>query len=326
MTAVAMICTLMLMALLSLKTAKTNQTLPYLRQWEDQSTVQHLHLPAVGYYSFLQYFSDFPPTPASAITSHLIKFSDLAHVVYHHFNVDMYGNIFEGNTTADANILLGPTCTVRQSENNFKKGFISRCSHDGPSSRHCTLRQSKLGLIERLHHVDKPLLVSISGMGIQKDNSFVTVSANATARHVFAEQCVGLLIDYGSDGLLINWHYPHPEFDDWGDQIGDDHYYDDDKTYKLLLNEVFMHLRRHSRQVGKGFMLAAYLTCDDDQINSYDLAQLREGIVFPFVVEKHIHCNVHWKAKSNSFAVGDANMGICLKLFASTGDGADGAS
>jgi len=310
-----MICVLTLMAYISLQRVNTTQALPYLRQWEDKAAAQHLHLPAVGYYWFLQYFSDFPPPPHSALPSpQIIEFSDLAHVVYHRFRVDMHGNVFEGNSTADSNVLLGPI--VPQSEKPVEEGFLFRCSHNGPTRRHCAPRYSELGLVERLHHADKQILVSISSIGLQKDNSFVVVSANASARQVFAEQSVNLLVDYGFDGLLIDWHYPHPEFDDWGDQIGDDHYYDDDKKYKLLLNDVFTHLRHYSSKVGKIFMLAAYLTCDSDEISRYDFKQLREGLNFPFVAEKHLNCNVRWDV--NSFAVSEANLGICLKLFAST--------
>jgi GH18 family chitinase len=268
-----------------------------------------------GYYSYKQYFSEFQ-TPESAMSSNVVEFKDISHVVYHKFVTDADGNIFGGNVTADGAVLFGPLLASVPPGTHSSSSAQQCCSHTAPHVRHCSDHFVQRGLLRRLHAEKKPVLLSIDGIGVLQDNTFVAVAANSSARREFAKNCASILLDYMFDGILLDWHYPHPEFDDWGDSIGDDHYYDDFKTYKLLLNDMYSAMQTLSLHTDKNYVLAAYLTCDWDQMQGYDFEQLSAGISFSHHTETHSLRNIRYAG--DSFAVSRANSGGCMKLFAKT--------
>lgn len=291
----------------------------------------------VGYYSYRQHFAEFGPPPKSALSPNIVVFDDIIEIFYYHFRTDAHGYIFSGNSTADANILFGPHAHhVSQlppapnseiSENKVvaDEAGVLHCSHDGHNSRECVRRDTKRGLLYRLHQENKRVYLRIDGIGVQKQNTFAILADNSSARRMFSEQCVSILTDYEFDGILLGWHYPHPEFDDWGDSTGDDHYYDNFHNYKLLLNNVYSQLKKLSSLQGsssssKEFILSAYLTCDKDEIQRYDFEQLSKGLLFTYWTDAHTHRNIRFDEKqrggeAEGFSVSGANSGYCLKLY-----------
>lgn len=344
---VLMICVLLLCATLSVCLSRAS--VEARRSVRNTQAQQRKPEAVAGYYSFEQYFSEFRAPQSSALSSHLVAFDDISQVFYYRFRTDEFGNIFGGNATADANILFGPRVLSPHQPSQSpdpvvdgkeeKKGELC-CSHDAPSIRNCVRRDTSQGLIRRLHGEHKPVFVSIDGFGVKKDNTFALVAGNSSARRVFAQQSATILADYGFDGILLGWFYPHPEFDDWGDSIGDDHYYDDSGAYKLLLNDIYAELQTLSSsslsrtgEGGREYILSAYLSCDRDEIRQYKTLafiseQLTENLAFSYWTEGHLNRNIRYEereskngAKGNGkgeFAVYGANSGYCLKLYAKT--------
>lgn len=95
-------------------------------------------------------------------------------------------------------------------DNPFNTGatceYFEQCHRNFPNSKSCNIHKYKEGLIYRAHASGAQIYPSIGGWTLS--GSFPTVAASNNGRKRFARECVGLIADYGFDGIDIDWEYP----------------------------------------------------------------------------------------------------------------------
>jgi GH18 family chitinase len=84
--------------------------------------------------------------------------------------------------------------------------FFEQCHRNFPNSHTCNTHKYKDGLIYIAHTDGAQVYPSIGGWTLS--NSFPVVAADEAKRKRFARECVGLIADYGFDGIDIDWEYP----------------------------------------------------------------------------------------------------------------------
>jgi chitinase len=82
--------------------------------------------------------------------------------------------------------------------------YCHRTTPSGP--RQCNGHYYDKGLIERAHSQGASVYISIGGWTIS--TMFPALAASAQARRTFAKNCVGLIREYGIDGIDIDWEWP----------------------------------------------------------------------------------------------------------------------
>eukprot|EP00986_Skeletonema_menzelii_P012857 scaffold7247_cov143-Skeletonema_menzelii.AAC.4 len=78
---------------------------------------------------------------------------------------------------------------------------FERCHRNFPDSKVCNVHNYKEGLIYLSHQAGAEIYPSIGGWTLS--GSFPTVAADVDKRRRFAKECVGLIQDYGFDGIDI---------------------------------------------------------------------------------------------------------------------------
>jgi chitinase len=82
--------------------------------------------------------------------------------------------------------------------------FCHRSSPKG--KRDCKGHIESQGLISAAHSQGAQVYISIGGWSLS--DAFPEVAGNAAARRNFAKNCVGLIREYGIDGIDIDWEFP----------------------------------------------------------------------------------------------------------------------
>lgn len=79
--------------------------------------------------------------------------------------------------------------------------YFERCHRNFPNSKVCNVHKYKEGLIYLSHQAGAEIYPSIGGWTLS--GSFPTVADDVEKRRRFAKECVGLIEDYGFDGIDI---------------------------------------------------------------------------------------------------------------------------
>ena len=85
--------------------------------------------------------------------------------------------------------------------NNPPCEHFERCHRNFPNSKVCNVHKYQEGLIYLAHKSGAEIYPSIGGWTLS--GSFPTVAADVDKRKRFAKECVGLIEDYGFDGIDI---------------------------------------------------------------------------------------------------------------------------
>ena len=81
--------------------------------------------------------------------------------------------------------------------------YFEQCHRNFPNSKSCNIHKYKDGLIYRAHAAGATIYPSIGGWTLS--GSFPVVAATKVKREKFAEECVGLIADYGFDGKFVEF-------------------------------------------------------------------------------------------------------------------------
>eukprot|EP00970_Alexandrium_tamarense_P000666 scaffold69_cov198-Alexandrium_tamarense.AAC.106 len=158
---------------------------------------------------------------------------------------------FQTDSWADPNLLFGPYNW------NPAVGAQQYCSWDTFYNA-----LSKLTHYTLLHpSVCSPSDPSLGGWTLS--DPFPAMAASSTARAKFAQNCVELILEYGFDGIDIDWEYPG-----YAEHSGTS---DDTANFRLLLDDVRAALDVLGSQTGKFYGLTAALPCGPSHINNMDI-------------------------------------------------------
>eukprot|EP00970_Alexandrium_tamarense_P003844 scaffold625_cov202-Alexandrium_tamarense.AAC.21 len=103
-----------------------------------------------------------------------------------------------GNNNGGDNKYKYPDFTQDPPCKNFEQ-----CHRNFPNSKSCNIHNYEEGLIYIAHTNGAQIYPSIGGWTLS--GSFPTVAADPAKRKRFAQECVGLIADYGFDGIDIDW-------------------------------------------------------------------------------------------------------------------------
>lgn len=146
--------------------------------------------------------------------------------------------------------------------------YCHRTTPSGP--RECNGHYYNKGLIGRAHSQGAHVYISIGGFSTS--HKFVEMAKSASSRRNFAKNCVGLIREYGVDGIDIAWEWPG-----YTPNGGTE---DDVKHLILLLKDVKAALNAYEKVVfpngEKTYGLTAALPCIPDMISYQDVKELNE--------------------------------------------------
>mmetsp|Transcript_23079 Transcript_23079/g.46713 ORF Transcript_23079/g.46713 Transcript_23079/m.46713 type:complete len:1317 (+) Transcript_23079:171-4121(+) len=204
----------------------------------------------VGYYASWQWYDrNKLAEPAN------MDFSKVQRVNFAFFQVDTQGNIWGTDSWADPNLLFGPYDWNPSSE---AKQY---CSWDTPTGKVCNFHFYEKGLIYLVHQAGAEIYPSLGGWTLS--DPFPAMAANDAARVTFATNCVKLIIEYGFDGVDIDWEYPGFE-----DHSGTPQ---DRENFSLLLTDVRDALDQLTLETGVEYGLTAALPCGPGHILNMDV-------------------------------------------------------
>jgi len=146
--------------------------------------------------------------------------------------------------------------------------YCHRKTPSGP--RDCNGHHYDKGLIGRAHSQGAEVYISIGGWSLS--HVFPVLAASARARREFAKNCVGIIREYGVDGIDIHWEFPgYTPNGGTGD---------DAKNVILLLQDVRSALDAYQKVAypnnEKTIGLTAALPCVPEMIAYQDIAGLNE--------------------------------------------------
>ena len=184
----------------------------------------------IGYYASWRWYHNSERSKPSNM-----KFQKVDRVNYAFFQTNPEGDIWGTDAFADPVILFGPNdwmVTIDPTmdyapqfndDNGFDDStgegfnyvgakyvdlgegvFCHRASPTG--KRDCKGHLSSQGLIGQAHAQGAQVYVSIGGWSLS--DAFPKLAASAPGRRNFAKNCVGLVREYGLDGVDIDWEFP----------------------------------------------------------------------------------------------------------------------
>ena len=111
------------------------------------------------------------------------------------FQTDTFGAIWGTDSWADPIVLFGPYNW------NPSDGSTERCSWDGPSTKTCNYHDEEKGLIRLVKAAGAKIYPSLGGWTLS--DAFPAMTAHASARANFAQNCFDLIVEYDFDGRKL---------------------------------------------------------------------------------------------------------------------------
>ena len=174
--------------------------------------------------------------------------------------------------------------------------FFEQCHRNFPKSKSCNVHKYTEGLIYQSHIAGTQIYPSIGGWTLS--SNFPIVAASPNKRKRFAEECVGLIADYGFDGIDIDWEYPG--YADHGGTVADR------QNFNELLLEVRAALNAYQETSGRAplgggaYGLTAALPCGPANIDFLDVSFLSEVLDGMNVMSFDLHNEKDEKTGVNS--------------------------
>lgn len=210
----------------------------------------------------------------------------------------------DDNTDRNRRVLQGTTLAVDDDdlENTPPSKIITECEYfeqchrNFPKSKSCNVHKYTEGLIYQSHIAGTQIYPSIGGWTLS--STFPIVAASPNKRKRFAEECVGLIADYGFDGIDIDWEYPG--YVDHGGTMNDR------QNFNELLLEVRAALNTYQQDSGRGplgggaYGLTAALPCGPSNIDFLDVPFLSEVLDGMNVMSFDLHNEKDAKTGVNS--------------------------
>ncbi|KAL3809554.1 hypothetical protein ACHAXA_001828 [Cyclostephanos tholiformis] len=207
----------------------------------------------VGYYASWQWYDR-----SGKAAPENMDFTKLQRVNFAFFQTDITGAVWGTDSWADPIVLFGPYNW------NPTEGTEQRCSWDSPTVKACNNHFEEKGLIHLVKAAGAEIYPSIGGWTLS--DAFPTMAADDSARANFAQNCVNLIVEYGFDGIDIDWEYPG-----YVDHSGTPQ---DRDNFNLLLSDVRSALDELGAQTGKFYGLTAALPCGPDHIANMDISHV----------------------------------------------------
>ncbi|KAL7525232.1 hypothetical protein ACHAXR_000911, partial [Thalassiosira sp. AJA248-18] len=142
------------------------------------------------------------------------------------------------------------------------------CHYTKPNFKSCQFHNAQeSGLIYLAHQNGVEVYPSIGGWTLS--DSFPVLASSRVRREKFAEGCVGLILEYGFDGIDIDWEYPGytPHSGTPADRT----------NFILLLQTIRSALDALGQRTGRRYGLTAALPCGPSNIdNGMDIEAVTE--------------------------------------------------
>jgi GH18 family chitinase len=212
---------------------KNNNDTKVPREFKSQegwSVASRKHKTLTGYYASWRYYANQERTKPMNM-----KFQKVDRVNYAFFQTNPDGDIWGTDPWADPLNLFGPVDWMKtiqpeiayapqfnddngfddSSGDNFnyvgskyvELGEGVMCHRSSPKGkRDCKAYLLSQGLIGRAQSQGAQVYISIGGWSLS--DNFPKVAANAVTRRNFAKNCVGLVREYGIDGIDVDWEFP----------------------------------------------------------------------------------------------------------------------
>ncbi|MDB5102479.1 MAG: hypothetical protein JWP91_168 [Fibrobacteres bacterium] len=119
-------------------------------------------------------------------------------------------------------------------------------------------------LIDLAHQKGVKVMVSIGGWTLS--DLFPSIAADAGLRANFASACVKAIVDYGFDGIDIDWEYPG-----YAEHKGTPA---DKVNFTLLLQAIRANLDAHERVTGKPYLLSAAMPAAPARVAEIEMAKV----------------------------------------------------
>lgn len=211
----------------------------------------------LGYYASWQWYDRGKLAKPSAL-----DYKKITRVNFAFFQTDEEGNIWGTDEWADPRVLFGD---VDASKGECSAGQPKcRCSWVEPQYKSCMYHKEQTGLIWLTHQARGDIYPSIGGWTLS--DAFPPMAADATSRKIFARNCRDLILDYGFDGIDLDWEYPG-----YAAHSGTPA---DKQNFNLLLRDVREELDRLQARTGRFYGLTAALPCGPSNINNIDILEV----------------------------------------------------
>ena len=211
----------------------------------------------VGYYASWQWYDR-----SNKASPEVMDFTKLQRVNFAFFQTDTAGGIWGTDSWADPIVLFGPYNW------NPTEGSLKYCSWDGPATKNCNNHEYEKGLIHLAHAAGAEVYPSLGGWTLS--DAFPAMASDANARATFARNCVNLIVEYGFDGIDIDWEYPG-----YVDHSGTP---EDTDNFRLLLDDVRAKLDELGSDTGRFYGLTAALPCGPLNIANMDIAHVAKTL------------------------------------------------
>lgn len=161
------------------------------------------------------------------------------------------------------------------------RAVLGEPARDGRNLRALT------GLRER----EPELKIVLSVGGWDESTYFSDVASSADRRTVFAQSCLELLLEYGLDGVDLDWEYPVS-----GGAPGVIHRTGDRENFTLLLRTLRQTLDRQGRRDGKRYVLSVAGAVDSGYLNHIEPQAVAETVDHIFLMAYDM--NGPWDART----------------------------
>mmetsp|Transcript_12350 Transcript_12350/g.22891 ORF Transcript_12350/g.22891 Transcript_12350/m.22891 type:complete len:619 (+) Transcript_12350:133-1989(+) len=208
----------------------------------------------IGYYASWQWYDRSKlAKPAN------MDFSKVTRVNFAFFQLDEEGNIWGTDEWGDPRVLFGD---INANAGDCRHGTPRcRCSWVEAHYKSCAYHFDSTGLISMAHKAGTDIYPSIGGWTLS--DAFSPMAADSTNRKIFARNCRNLIVDYGFDGIDLDWEYPG-----YAAHSGTPA---DKKNFNLLLQDVRKELDTLGDETGRFYGLTAALPCGPSNIVNIDI-------------------------------------------------------
>ncbi len=134
----------------------------------------------------------------------------------------------------------------------------------------------------RRRNPDLNIVLSLGGW--DESTGFSDAAASAERREIFARSCVDLLLEYGLDGVDLDWEYPVS-----GGAPGVVHRPQDKQNFTLLLRELRQALDRQGRRDGRAYVLTIAGALDGSYLNNIEPQAVAETVDHIFLMAYDLH-------------------------------------